>query len=459
MPKIPDHDTIAAIATAPGEGGIGIVRLSGARSIEIADTVFLSKSGQRVRDQKSFTVQYGRIPGVDEVLVLVMRAPKSYTREDVVEISAHGGQAVLNSILDSLVRQGARLAVRGEFTKRAFLNGRLDLVQAEAVMDLVKARTGLGEAWASARLEGALSGDVKRFKEALLHVLSHLEAAIDFPDDLLTPMSLQEIDAKLKQTEQAVRRLLVTARVGVLTRGGFHAVIAGRPNVGKSSLMNGLVRQNRAIVTPIPGTTRDVVHEEIELRGIPIRVSDTAGIQESSDLVEREGIERTKQAVRDSDLVLYVVDQSEPSNGADEMLFGSLADRSKILVANKADLLPKLDRRLLQSWAGAGVPVVETSCVREGGLEALEREIYRFITGGAAPEAEESVVGSLRQKDVLEKTLESLTRARRACQGKLGPELIAVDIREALDRLGELVGEVLTDEILDEIFNQFCVGK
>ncbi|MGH7198825.1 MAG: tRNA uridine-5-carboxymethylaminomethyl(34) synthesis GTPase MnmE [Candidatus Omnitrophota bacterium] len=462
-----DQDTIVAVATAPGEGGIGVVRLSGRDAVAVADRIFESRKKIRVADQGSFTAQYGHIVSksasgerevIDEVLLLVMRAPRSYTCEDVVEISAHGGSAVLQAVLGLAVRAGARLAARGEFTKRAFLNGRLDLLQAEAVLDLVRAKTELGRRWAAAQLEGTLSRTVQGIKDALVSVLSHLEASIDFPDDFVEADPPEKMAEKLAEAAGCLSGLLSGSELGGIAKQGLRVVITGRPNVGKSSLMNCLARTNRVIVTPYPGTTRDVVEEEVEIRGFPVRVLDTAGIQDAAHPIEKEGIERSKLAVHRSDLVLYVLDGSGTWSLEDEALLRDLGDKNKIVVLNKSDLPGKLETAFLKQKM-KGTPMVETSCILEGGIHALEEEIVRYISGGKALASEEPLVNTVRQKDLIEKALKSVGDARTACQAGLSAELIAVDVRLALDHLGALTGEVITDDILGDLFDQFCIGK
>ncbi len=462
-----DQDTIAAISTPLGEGGLGVVRLSGKDAVVIADKIFVSRKGASVRDQKSFTAQYGHIVSngetggpkiIDEALLLLMRGPKSYTCEDVVEISAHGGPAVLQAILELVVKAGARLAGKGEFTKRAFLNGRIDLLQAEAVLDLVKAKTELGRQWASAQLEGVFSKKIQGFKNELLDVLSHLEASIDFPDDFPETRSVAEIGARLEKVAASLNELLASAQAGMTIKSGLKLVISGRPNVGKSSLMNQLAKYNRVIVTPFPGTTRDVVEEEIEIGGFPVRVSDTAGIQDTEHPIEKEGIERSKRAAAEGDLVLYVVDGSQEWSPEDQELLSGLQGRRALLVINKTDLPQRLDRSRMKEHLN-GTCLVETSCVREGGTTTLERKLINLITQGNISSSDETVVSTVRQRDLLEKTAKNLEDAEKACLAGISPEFVALDVRLALDHLGMLVGEVVTDDLLEVLFNQFCIGK
>lgn len=465
--NLSDNDTIAAISTPLGEGGLGVIRISGQEAIPIADALFLPKSGRSIRTQRGFTAQFGHIFSedgtrrkkiIDEALVLVMRAPRSYTCEDVVEISAHGGAALLKSILALVIEKGARLAENGEFTKRAFLNGRIDLLQAEAVLDLVQAKTELMREWASGQLEGRLSSKTGDFKKELLDILSHLEASIDFPDDFPSTDLPSRLAERLEAVRNGLRALLKDAPFAVMIKRGLKAVLAGRPNVGKSSLMNELARTNRVIVTPYPGTTRDVVEQEIQIRGIPLRLFDTAGIQDTSHPVEKEGIGRTKGAIQGADLVLYVLDASQSFSSEDEALISSVQNKAKILIVNKTDLPMRLDvSRVLDKFPGASL--IHCSCIRENGLIELEGEIFKFINGGNVQVSDAPLVNSIRQKDVLTKALQHVEDAADACRRTESPELIAVDVRLALDQLGVLVGEVVTDEVLEALFSHFCIGK
>jgi tRNA modification GTPase len=456
-------DTIAAIATPGGEGGIGIVRLSGARAVELADRFFRARSGQSLKDQPSFTARLGRIVRpdgrvVDETMALVMRAPKTYTREDMVEIHAHGGPVVLRSILDLAVGAGARTAEPGEFTKRAFLSGRIDLLQAEAVLDLIHAKSEMGRAFASSQLGGALSAKIAGFRETLIDILSHLEADIDFPEDFPEPQAAARLRERLAAVSGGVTRLLESSALGFVAQRGVRAVIWGRPNVGKSSLLNALSRKNRVIVTPHPGTTRDVIEEEIELAGFPVRLVDTAGVQETSDPIEREGVARSRLALLAADVVLHVIDSNAPLSSEDGVLLEASAAKPRLLVLNKADLPAGVDLKKLQAQAGSS-PLVRVSCVAENGLQALEEALGGFLKAGRALASDEPVVSSIRQKEALDKVRRELEQAVGALQSGLSAEFPAADIRRALAGLAELTGEITNDEVLDRLFNQFCIGK
>jgi tRNA modification GTPase len=466
MFRAEDTDTISAVATPMGEGGIGIVRLSGPESTQIAGRLFLARSGGPVAAQKSFRAVYGRVISeeegrkrtVDEALVLVMRAPHSYTGEDVVEIQAHGGPAVLHAILELTVKHGARPARPGEFTKRAFLNGRIDLTQAEAVLDLIRARSDRSARWAASQLEGRLSRKIGSLKERLLGVLANLEAAVDFPEDFPETDSLKETETKLAVAEEELKNLLEGADLGLLVKRGLTVALWGRPNVGKSSLLNALTRTDRVIVTPIPGTTRDVVEEEALLGGFPVRFQDTAGIQESLHPVEKESIERSRKAMAAADLVLFVLDSSRPFSPEDQKMREEISEKPAIFVLNKSDLPRRLDPARLLS-ENDRTPVIFCSCVKDGGEEGLRKEILRFMTQGQVEISQEPVVSSVRQKEHLEAALGRVRQARQACRERLSFEFIASDVRRALDSLGAVVGELVTDDVLELLFSKFCIGK
>ncbi len=458
-------DTIAAIATASGEGGIGVIRLSGPRAIEIADKIFRAHAKVRIKDQKNFTVRLGAavdataVPEkiLDEVLALVMRGPKSYTGEDIVELSCHGGVVVLQEILSALLKAGARLADPGEFTKRAFLNGRMDLIQAEAVLDVIHAKTEKNRQWASAQLEGSLSRQLQKIKNELVEILSHLEAGVDFPDDFPDTDSRPVIRQKLHRICQWAKDLLLGADLALLSKKGLNVVIWGRPNVGKSSLFNALVKKNRVIVTPYPGTTRDIVDEEISVEGFLVRLHDTAGVHITDQPIEQEGIERSKKAVQGADLVLFVVDGSQGWLTADQKLYEELGSLRRFLIINKSDLTSKIDKNTLSAIKVDGA--LSLSCLKEDGVHMLEKEIAGFMRKGLTSCAEECQITTVRQKELLEQVSKELEGALVACDKNLSEEFVASDVTSAIHHLGELTGEVVTDDILERIFQQFCIGK
>lgn len=458
------EDTIVAPATPPGEGGIGVIRLSGERAIAVADALFRSKSGSPISSQKNFTARYGHVVGrtgkvVDEALVLLMRAPGSYTGQDTVEISVHGSSAVVHAVVELALEAGSRLAEPGEFTKRAFLNGRMDLLQAEAVLDLVRAKTERERGWAVSQLEGGLSKKMSRWKDELVDILSHFEASIDFPDDDPDTRSVEQAARRLTDLSLALETALLDSELAFLAKRGFRVALWGRPNVGKSSLLNRFTRSDRVIVTPYPGTTRDVVEEQGSIAGFSVRFQDTAGIRDTGHPIEKEGVERSKRAMAGADLVLLVMDSSKSLEKEDEALFRDLRGKTAVVLLNKRDLPRKVDEGALKRALPEPWPVVLTSCVEDDGLREAEKAVLACLARGRVEIPEEALISTARQKDLLEKVSKEIVRAAESCEGRLSAELIASDIRQALGYLGELVGEVYNDDILDNLFNQFCIGK
>ena len=454
------EETIVAISTSPGEGGVGIVRLSGERALAVAERLFRAKNGKSVDSQKSFSARYGRVADgsgktIDEALLLIMRGPKSFTGEDVAEISVHGGQAVLQRVVRLALSAGARLAEPGEFTKRAFLNGRIDLLQAEAVLELIRAKTDRSLGWAAAQLEGVLSRKIKVWKDELVLLLSHLEAAVDFPEDRPEADSPSQMRERLDRLVADVQKMLKDSQLAFMAKRGYKVVLWGKPNVGKSSLLNCLARHDRAIVTPYPGTTRDVVEEEVILGGIVVRFQDTAGIHDTEHPIEKEGVERSKKAMAGADLVLLVLDVSRPLSEEDRELLASLKNKSAVIVLNKSDLPPRFGKADL----GDSHEAVACSCVREDGTVTLEDILLKFMSGGKVEISDEVPLNTARQRDLLEKVLKELSSAIESLQRVDSPELTAADIRHALAHLGALVGEVVHEDILEVLFKQFCIGK
>jgi tRNA modification GTPase len=460
---MPD-DTIAAIATPLGEGGLGVIRVSGPQAMAIAQTVFQDRHGHPVKDLPSHRVRFGSLihpqtgAKLDEVLVTYMRAPRSYTGEDVVEISGHGGVGVMARILGAVASVGARLAEPGEFTKRAFLNGRLDLSQAEAVIDLIHAHTEESHRQALAQLQGGLSRAIRAMREELLEVLAYVEGAMEFPEEDLALLPWETLRARVHAVEAQVATLLDSFQSGRVLREGVQVAIVGRPNVGKSSLFNTLLAANRAIVTPIPGTTRDVIEEVANLRGYPFRLVDTAGIRPSTDPVEQEGIERARASLESADLVLLVLDRSEPLTVEDEEAMAAVQGKRVQVVLNKADLPPLLTAAALQmrvpEW-----PKTAVSCKERQGLERLTEAMVAAVLHGQQPPRDGPVVTRLRHWEALQRARQSLLQAHAAMGQRLSGEFIAVDLREALEWLGEIVGLNYTEDLLDKIFSEFCIGK
>jgi tRNA modification GTPase len=451
-------DTIVAISTPLGTSGIGIVRLSGAEALAIAKRLFVPTGRAGRRELAPNRLYHGHIvaPGsgqvVDEVLLSYMRAPHSYTRQDVVEINAHGGPVPLRAILALCLAEGARPAREGEFTLRAFLNGRLDLAQAEAVLDVIRAQTEASLRVAVEQLSGRLSAQVRGMRGELLNILAHLQAAADFPEDEIPAL---ELGPALRQAEARLDELLGEAERGIIYRQGLRVAILGRPNVGKSSLLNALLRTERAIVTPIPGTTRDTLEETLNLQGIPVVVVDTAGIAESDDLVERLGIERSRAAAQRADLVLVVVDGSQPPAPEDAQVAALADGRPAIVVVNKGDL-PQVDgyADLLPT-----APHVRLSALTGEGLPALEECILELILSGRATASGAPMVSNPRHRDLLRRARDHVAQALAALDEGWPHDLLAIDVTEAVEALGEITGETASEELLETIFGQFCIGK
>lgn len=455
-----EQDTICAVSTAPGEGGIGIIRMSGKNALPIASRVF------RPRDEKNFSLQashslhYGHVVAakteeiVDEVLVSIMRAPATYTREDVVEINCHGGMMPLRRTVSLLIAEGARLAEPGEFTKRAFLNGRIDLSQAEAVMDAIRARTELAHKAANEQLLGSFSGEITALRERLVSILASVEAAIDFPEEEIEPQSGAQLADEVSGVTARIDSLLRTVTRGRILRDGFATAIVGRPNVGKSSLLNALLRQDRAIVTEVPGTTRDVLEEYLNISGVPLRILDTAGIRHSQDIVEQEGIRRSLSAIESADLVLVVLDGSSELTAEDRRVLDEAGERISIVVVNKADLPRKMEAR------DPARKRVLVSCKTGSGLEELRESISAMVLDGTvAARGEHAWAVNRRHQTALEQSKQSLERTLESIGSGLSPEFIALDLRTAANQLGIIIGATYTEDILERIFSDFCIGK
>jgi tRNA modification GTPase len=445
-------DTIAAISTAFGEGAIAVLRLSGARALEIAGSVFRGKTPPR--EQPARTVQFGSIVDegnkLDDVLLTVFRAPASYTGEDLAEIACHGGILVTRRIYEALLRHGARAAEPGEFTQRAFLHGKMDLTQAEGVMDLISAQTDLALKAANEQLEGRLGQRIRELRVTLLEILAHVEAFIDFPDEDIDPDTGASLRARIASTRTEIERLLDTAAQGRVLREGVRTVIHGAPNVGKSSLLNRLLGIERAIVSAQPGTTRDVIEEVINLRGIPLRLIDTAGVRESEDEIEREGMQRTRQQLDRADLILHLADGTVPSASSLPPGRDSSREKQTLLVLNKSDLPAH------ESWRGEDA--IRISCKTGAGLDALQEAIESRILGGAA-HRDWTVAINARHQACLERACGYLDAASQAFDDGLSAEFIAEELRAALDAVGDIVGKADTEDLLGVIFAQFCIGK
>ncbi len=454
-----ETDTICAIATAPGEGGIGIIRISGSDAVKVASVVFRPHRG-RPFARASHRLQYGRVidpatgESIDEALMSVMRAPGTYTREDVVEINCHGGMMPLSRTLRLVVTAGARQAEPGEFTKRAFLNGRIDLSQAEAVMDVIRAKTDLAHKAAEEQLLGGLSREIALLRDRLLALMASVEAAIDFPEEDIETTSGSALMDGIAGAMSMIDEMLATAGCGRLLREGFGTAIVGRPNVGKSSLLNSLLRQDRAIVTDVPGTTRDVLEEYLNIAGAPLRILDTAGIRHSHDVVEQEGVRRTLGAIAKADLVLIVLDGAQEMTAEDRRVLDEVGPKPAVIVINKADL-PRRFGTL--EHPGRQVSV---SCRTGAGLNELRDAVSTVVLSGTVTaRSGHSWAVNQRHNNALQQAKESLMRVQTAVREGISPEFVAVDLRAALDQLGIIIGATYTEDILEKIFNEFCIGK
>jgi tRNA modification GTPase len=459
----PLEDTIAAIATPIGTGGIGIIKISGPEAWAVGRHLFhLSGSPKTIQSHHLYhghIIEPGTHRTVDEVLISFMRGPATYTREDVVEINCHSGLAALDRILELVIRAGARLAEPGEFTRRAFLNGRIDLTQAEAVLDLVSSKTRRSLHLASEHLKGGLQTIITELRSHLLDTLAMVEAAIDFPEEDLEILAEADLAARVRQqVREPITELLQNYEDGRILREGLSVIIAGKPNVGKSSLLNNLLRSNRALVTPVPGTTRDVIEESLSLRGIPLRLVDTAGLRQPDDLVEKLGMEFTRERLSQADLVLFVLDRSGSLTSEDLQIYEDINCKSRVVVLNKIDLDPHPDFATITERFPAET-IVEISALYGDGMEQLRDAVFHTILGRKLDTETSVVAPNLRHKLCLERALDAVNRALQLLDTQSSAELIALEVQEALAHLGEIIGLTTTEDLLDKIFSQFCLGK
>lgn len=457
-----ETDTIAAISTPIGEGAISIVRLSGPKAVLIANRIFSGKNLQKV---DSHTIHYGKIiepeseTVVDEVMVSVMRAPKTFTREDVVEINTHGGIVAVNRVLEIALESGARLADPGEFTKRAFLNGRIDLSQAEAVMDLIRAKTDKAMGVALKQMDGRLSQLIQSFRQELLETIAHVEVNIDYPEyDDVEEMTHELMQEKTKKVSEQIEQLLQVAKQGKILREGLSTAIIGRPNVGKSSLMNTLVQENKAIVTDVPGTTRDIIEEYVNVRGVPLRLVDTAGIRETEDIVEKIGVERSHQVLKESDLVLLVLNYHEPLTDDDRNLFKAVEGLEYIVIVNKTDLQQHLDLEAVKELA-KDHPLITTSLIKEEGIDELEEAIRDLFFRGDIESVDMTYVSNARHIQLLKQAKDALEDAKASLDMGMPLDIVQIDITRTWEFLGEIIGDTASEALIDQLFAQFCLGK
>ncbi|MDF2960507.1 MAG: tRNA modification GTPase [Paenibacillus sp.] len=456
------HDTIAAISTPLGEGGIAVIRISGDDAVAAADRIFFGKD--KLTDAATHTVHYGYVKDpqtmarVDEVLVTVMKAPRSFTTEDVVEISCHGGFISVKKVLDLLLEQQVRLAEPGEFTKRAFLNGRIDLSQAEAVIDLIRAKSDRAYQVAMKQSEGTLSKRIKVLRHDLVELMAHIEVNIDYPEHDVEEMTNAFIKNKCSAAMLQIEDLLNTARQGKILREGIVTAIVGKPNVGKSSLLNTLAQENRAIVTDIPGTTRDVIEEFVNVNGIPLKLLDTAGIRETSDLVEQIGVEKSKSALVEADLILLVFNGADPLEPDEMTLIEQLKDKQTIVIVNKLDLEQRIELDVLKAHFPAE-RVVMMSLLEQQGITDLEKAIASIFFSGQVESNDLTYVSNVRHISLLKKSKSALEEAYAATENFVPIDMIQIDIRNAWEYLGEIIGDSVGDSLIDQIFSQFCLGK
>lgn len=470
-----EYDTIAAIATPIGSGGIGIIKISGKDAFSIAEAIFQRSHASRGKSRpeggdlsfslKSRQLYHGHIINpetgkvLDEVLLSVMKAPKTYTREDVVEINTHSGYIVMASILDLVLQQGARLAGPGEFTKRAYLSGRIDLTQAEAVIDIINSRTEKSLEIAASQIKGGLKNRIESIRNSLIDILTQVEAAIDFPEDVGDVTDVKSVHQILDETVIGeLKDLVEKYENSHFLRDGLKMIVVGRPNVGKSSLMNRLIQDDRVIVTPIPGTTRDLIEETLNIRGIPIIIADSAGLHETKDPVEVIGIEKTKSYIQGSDLILFMIDASDPLTSEDQQIFQIINEKRMILVINKMDLVEDdFEPEIPESWNKK--PNVKISALYGNGLTSLKDLIAKLVMGDKHFEIKSTIIPNLRHKNAIEESIEFAISAREEIRKGTSFELVAIDIMGALNRLGEIIGATTKEDVIDKIFNQFCIGK
>lgn len=457
-----DLDTITAISTPVGEGAISIVRLSGNDAIVIADRLF---SGKNLTQVDSHTIHYGKIIdpatniAADEVMVTVMRSPKTFTCEDVIEINCHGGMIAASRILEMVLLAGARLAEPGEFTKRAFLNGRIDLSQAEAVMDVIQSKTDKAMNVALHQLDGRLSKLISTLRQALIETIAHVEVNIDYPEyDDVEEMSHELMEEKTAYVLEEINKLIEVAKQGKILREGIQTAIIGRPNVGKSSLMNTLVQEERAIVTDVPGTTRDIIEEYVNVRGIPLKLVDTAGIRETTDIVEKIGVDRSRQSLQEADLILFMLNYNEGLTEEDYIIFDMIRDLNYIVIVNKTDLQPAIDMEEVRSFVNEQ-QIITTSLKKDVGIDDLEIALSHLFLSSDQIDSETAYVSNVRHIHLLKQSKEALQEAREALSLSMPLDMVQIDVRRTWEFLGEIIGDTASDSLIDQLFSQFCLGK
>ncbi|MGN1145035.1 MAG: tRNA uridine-5-carboxymethylaminomethyl(34) synthesis GTPase MnmE [Acetatifactor sp.] len=476
------NDTIAAIATALSDSGIGIIRISGSEAISVANSVFCSKSGKRkLQNVDSHTIHYGYIVDIDsnenvlpedwqrhiidEVMVAIMKAPRSYTTEDTVEINCHGGVLVMQKILESVLRHGARIAEPGEFTKRAFLNGRIDLSKAEAVIDIIHSQNEFALTSSVNQLKGSLSAEIKRLREQIIYEIAFIESALDDPEHISLEGYPEGLNEKTDMLLKSIKKLLDTADNGRLIKEGISTVIVGKPNAGKSSLLNILVGEERAIVTDIAGTTRDVLQESIKLHGIGLNIIDTAGIHKTEDTVEKIGVEKAKQYAADADLILYVVDASVELDESDREIISLIGDKNTIVLLNKSDLAAVVEEKNLRELMEKMLPkhkqiaMIPTSTKDNSGIDVFENTIKEMFFQGELKSNNEIIITNMRHKEALQNAYDSLIMVKKSIEAGMPEDFYSIDLMSAYSSLGFIIGEEVDDDLVEEIFSKFCMGK
>ena len=458
-----DFDTITSISTPMGEGAIGIVRLSGPEAVEIGDKLYKGK--KQLKDVPSHTINYGHIIDpetdevVEEVMISVLRAPKTFTREDIIEINCHGGILTINRILELTMTHGARMAEPGEYTKRAFLNGRIDLSQAEAVMDFIRSKTDRASKVAMNQIEGRLSDLIKQQRQSILEILAQVEVNIDYPEyDDVEDATTEFLLAQSKKIKNEIDQLLETGTQGKIMREGLSTVIVGKPNVGKSSMLNNLIQDNKAIVTEVAGTTRDVLEEYVNVRGVPLRLVDTAGIRDTEDIVEKIGVERSRKALSEADLILFVLNNNEPLTEEDRTLYEVIKNEDAIVIVNKTDLERQLDIEEVKTMIG-DTPLIQTSMLKQEGVDELELQIRDLFFGGEVQNQDMTYVSNSRHISLLKQARQTIQDAIDAAEAGIPMDMVQIDLTRTWELLGEIIGESASDELINQLFSQFCLGK
>lgn len=454
-------DTIAAIATGMNQGGIGVIRVSGEHAIEIVDSVFIpKKAGKEVKNLKTYTAAYGNIVDedvIDEVIVLLMKAPASYTKENVVEIDCHGGLEVMKKILHLLLKKGARLAEPGEFTKRAFLNGRIDLSQAESVMDLISARNELAAKTAISQLKGHLKDKITQLRNELIHNIAFIESALDDPEHYSLDGFSEKLNKILEDMERQIKHLIMTADDGKMMKEGIKTVILGKPNAGKSSVLNTLMGKERAIVTDVAGTTRDTLEEFISINGIPLNIIDTAGIRKTDDIVEKIGVDKSMKEMEDADLILFIVDSSIPLDENDKQIMSRIKDKQVIILQNKSDLSMVVAKEEINKYLDK--PVILISAKENTGFEEFYDILNEMFFHGNLKFNDEIYITNIRHKNALMEALSSIKMAQQSIEDGMPEDFLSIDLMAAYEKLGYIIGESVEDDLVDTIFREFCMGK